>query len=128
MTNSDQLYKIFSLLGTPTIEDQSFVTDDKALEYLSLFKTKQRVDFTERFKGISPHGTDLLDKLLQFNPFFRISLDDAIKHPFFDNVRKSNDFTHQIKGTKVSLDFESQDLNLKQLRALFIEELSNYDQ
>ena len=128
MTNSDQLYKIFSLLGTPTMEDQSFVTDEKALEYLSLFKTKQRVDFTERFKGISAHGTDLLDKLLQFNPFFRISLDDAIKHPFFDNVRKSNDFTHQIKGTNVSLDFESQDLNLKQLRALFIEELSNYDQ
>ena len=71
------------------------------------------MDFAKRFKGISPHGTDLLDKLLQFNPFFRISLDDAIKHPYFDNVRKSNDFTHQIKGTSVLLDFENQDLNLQ---------------
>jgi len=38
MTKNDQLYKIFSLLGTPQDDDMSYVTDEKALEYLSSYK------------------------------------------------------------------------------------------
>lgn len=31
MTKNDQLYKIFSLLGTPQDDDMSYVTDEKAV-------------------------------------------------------------------------------------------------
>lgn len=64
MTKNDQLYKIFSLLGTPNDDDMSFVTDEKAIEYLSSYKKKERTNFNDKFKGISKEGVDLLDKLL----------------------------------------------------------------
>lgn len=37
VTLQDQLNMIFEVLGTPTEKDLSFVTDDKALEYLKSF-------------------------------------------------------------------------------------------
>ena len=33
-SNTDQLAIIFNLIGTPSEDDKSFVTDQKALEYL----------------------------------------------------------------------------------------------
>ena len=64
MTNSDQLSKIFSLLGTPSKEDRSFVTDEKAIEYLGSFKSMSRLNFSERYPGISKDGIDFLENLL----------------------------------------------------------------
>lgn len=36
-SNQDQLAMIFQVIGTPTESDKSFVTDQKALEYLEQF-------------------------------------------------------------------------------------------
>ena len=55
---------IFSLLGTPNKEDVSFVTDDKALRYLSSYQKRDRVDFKERFKGVSKEAIDFLERIL----------------------------------------------------------------
>jgi len=34
-------------------------------------------------------AVDLLNKMLQFNPYFRITVDDALEHELFRKVRKS---------------------------------------
>lgn len=31
---------------------------------------------------------DLLNKMLVFNPYFRVSVDEALNHPFFRKVKK----------------------------------------
>jgi hypothetical protein len=36
---------IFEVLGSPTEEDKSFVTDLKALDYLESFGQKKRINF-----------------------------------------------------------------------------------
>ena len=38
-------------------------------------------------KDASAKALDLLDKMLQFHPLKRISVDDALAHPYFDSVR-----------------------------------------
>lgn len=112
------------MLGTPSEEDRSFVTDQKAIDYLSSYKVMARVDLGKKFPGISKEGIDFLDKLLQFNPFFRLSLDEAINHPFFKDFKKDSGKT---KGSKVKLDFEDEDLDLNELRKLFKKELKHYE-
>ena len=64
MTNQDQLFKIFQVLGTPNEQDLTFVTDEKAIEYLGSFQSMPRLKFTERYPGISKHGIDFLESLL----------------------------------------------------------------
>lgn len=78
----DQLSMIFEVLGSPNEEDCAFVTDEKATRYLTSFKQCEREDLGNRYKGATVEALDLLNKMLQFNPFFRISVDEALEHPF----------------------------------------------
>lgn len=75
-SSTDQLYIIFQKLGTPSEDDRSFVTDQKAVEYLDAYPQMDRVDFHEVYKGGGDDAIDFLDKLLQFNPYFRITIDE----------------------------------------------------
>lgn len=36
---------------------------------------------------ISPHARDLIDRFLNNDPKERISLDDALRHPWFDQLK-----------------------------------------
>ena len=47
--------------------------------------------------------------MLQFNPFFRISVEEALDHPLFAKVRKAD---KEYSATeKVTIEFEEQTLN-----------------
>lgn len=75
-SSTDQLYIIFQKLGTPSEDDRTFVTDQKAIEYLDAFPPMERVDMHDIYKGGGDEALDLLDKFLQFNPYFRITIDE----------------------------------------------------
>jgi len=74
---------IFAVIGTPTETDKSFVTDQKALEYLETFQHQSKIDLVSKYPGSSPEAIDFLNRVLVFNPYFRISLNDCLEHPLF---------------------------------------------
>jgi mitogen-activated protein kinase 1/3 len=113
---------IFKVIGTPSEEDMSFVTDQKAIEYLKSFSFIDRMDLSHKYPAATSEAIDFLNQTLVLNPFFRISLDDAIKHPLFDKVR--NKEAEHIQGHHVSLEFEKQLLDIQSLRKLYISEIS----
>ena len=102
----------------------SFVTDQKALEYIQGFKDIEPVDLRLKYPGATENAIDFLQKILLFNPFFRMTIPDAIAHPLFDNVRGTK--AEKYSGKPISLSFESQNLDKKTLRALFLEEIKTY--
>jgi len=63
------------LIGSPTDDDKSFVTDHKALEYLESFPWTGRVDLNLKYPGAPAEAIDFLNRILVFNPYFRMSLD-----------------------------------------------------
>ena len=118
-STNDQLAVIFNVIGTPSEEDISFVTDQKAIEYLKSFNYIGRIDLQAKYPGATEEAIDFLNRALVLNPFFRISLDEAIKHPMFDKVR--NNGAEKIQGTYVNLEFEKTKLDINKLRDLFID-------
>lgn len=113
---------IFAIIGTPAEEDASFVTDQKALEYLLTFQHVPKADLAAKYPGSSPEALDFLNKVLVFNPYFRISLKECLDHPLFSSVR--NIERENVATVPVTLEFEKEDLNRDKLRQLILHESS----
>lgn len=64
VAKDDQLAMIFEVLGSPTEEDISHITDSKAINYLKSFKDIPRLDLSKKYPGSSESSIDLLDKML----------------------------------------------------------------
>lgn len=118
VARDDQLAVIFDVLGTPVEEDISYVTDAKAIGYLKSFTPNERVNFATKYPGANAEGVDLLNRMLQFNPYFRVSVDEALAHPFFTRVRKPH--KEKLADTQIVLDFETETLDRSRLRELFV--------
>ena len=124
-SSTDQLNVIFDVIGTPSEEEASFVTDAKAIEYLKTFTTRTRVDFRDLYPAATKDAIDLLNRMLVFNPYFRITVNDAIANPFFESVRDRA--KEALTAEPVALAFEKEgDLEAPRLRELFLEEVAYY--
>ena len=77
----------------------------------------ERIDFSKKYPGATPEGVDLLNRMLQFNPYFRLTIDEALAHPFFTKVKKPH--KEVLSDVKISLDFETEHLDRDKLRELF---------
>lgn len=82
------------------------------------------MNLSEKYPGAPTEAIDFLNKCLVFNPFFRITLHDAIAHPLFDKVRGTK--SEKITGEPFDLEFESLNLDNKTLRKLFMKEIMHY--
>ena len=123
----DQMNIIFDIIGTPSEKEYEFVTDNVAIDYLKTFDYRQKRNFKEYYPGANNAAIDLLEKMLKFNPYHRISIDQCIKHPYLID---SPDKTEDVPPMKqISLDFQfdfEKKLDKKKLRVLFLEEIDLY--
>ena len=101
------------------------MTDAKAIGYLKSFTPNERMNMQNKYPGASPEGVDLLNRMLQFNPYFRISVDEALAHPFFTRVRKPH--KERESEVQVVLEFETETLDRTRLRELFVSIILDFE-
>jgi len=85
----------------------------------------KREDLQAKYPGSPPEAIDFLEKILVFNPYFRISLDKCFEHPLFQKVRKES--IENVKGQPVVLEFEKEELTKERMRELMNLEISHYN-
>lgn len=58
--------------------------------------------------------------MLQFNPYFRITIEEALNHPFFSKIRRQE--KEMEAESKIIIDFDQTEevLDRKKLRQLFL--------
>jgi len=77
-----QMNLIFGVLGTPSKSDLDFITNDRALEYIKSLEKKAKIPFSKIYPKANPLALDLLEKMLTFSPTKRISVEEALSHPY----------------------------------------------
>ena len=86
-SETDQLKKIFLIMGTPT---ENYASSLRELPEWGVgennFEVNKPQNFKELFPTLDAEGLDLLQKFLQLEPEKRISAEEALKHPFFDDI------------------------------------------
>jgi len=72
------------VLGSPSREDLNCIINEKARAYLVSLPEKKQVPWKSLYARADERALDLLDKMLTFNPNKRISVEDALAHPYLD--------------------------------------------
>lgn len=87
----DQLNHILNILGSPSQEDLNCIINPKAKSYLQTLEKKPKIPWTRLFPDADANALDLLGKMLTFNPNKRITVEEALAHPYFSQYYDPND-------------------------------------
>jgi mitogen-activated protein kinase 1/3 len=86
-----QLTLILDVLGTPTMEDYYGIKSRRAREYIRSLPFKKKIPWKAMFPKTSDLALDLLERLLAFNPVKRITVEEALKHPYLEPYHDPDD-------------------------------------
>ena len=114
--NMKQLDKILEVMGFPADEDLAFVNNEHSLNYLRRLPKKPVVKWEEKLPGANPLALDLLGKMLCFSPEHRITVQEAISHPYFKNFQHLG--SPPVSETKFDWTWDQFELNKDLLQRL----------
>ena len=101
----DQFYIILHKFGTPSEKETSFITNESNLNYIRSFGNIPKTQITQLIRGINKLEEDLLSKMLEFNPYLRISAKDCLDHSYFKNVVDKVAFEPSRNIINIDFDF-----------------------
>lgn len=126
-----QLLLIFQFLGTPSEDELNrCIKSPRAKAYISSLPQFRRLNFErafnnhpnrmKRFGGapINPQGIDLLRRLLVFDPKERLSVEEALEHPYVATYHDANDepITEPIPPNLFDFDKNKEELDIEELK------------
>jgi mitogen-activated protein kinase 1/3 len=85
-----QITLIINILGTPPPESTEG-SGKKSRDFVSSLPYKPKIPFTKLFPKASLLACDLLDHLLQFDPEKRYTVEQALRHPYLEELHCEED-------------------------------------
>ncbi len=85
-----QMRLIIETLGSPEEDDMDFISSPYARKYIASLPRKPKVNFAAIYPNANPLAIDLLERTLVFDPRRRISVDDALAHPYLASLHDSS--------------------------------------
>ena len=83
----DQMQIIIDLIGSPDESEMDKFKDERVKKYLMTLQPKKRKNLKRVFPGSDKNTLCLLSQFLKFDVDKRISVDQALEHPYFRNYR-----------------------------------------
>lgn len=121
----DQLNQILHFLGTPNEETLSRIGSPRAQDYVRNLPHMPRVSFQSLFPNANPDALHLLDRMLAFDPSSRISVEEALEHPYLHIWHDASD--EPAAPTKFDFGFEVVE-DVQEMRKMILDEVSRFRQ
>jgi len=116
----DQLNHILNIIGSPSDDDLRCIQNERARGYLINLPKKQKITFDKLFDKADPAALDLLEKMLTFNPNRRITVEEALSHPYLRQYYDPDD--EPICECPFTIEFENDELPKEELKKLIFSE------
>ncbi|XP_039070957.1 mitogen-activated protein kinase homolog MMK1-like [Hibiscus syriacus] len=114
-----QLRLLIELIGTPS-EDELGCLNENARRYIQQLPVYHRQSFTEKFPIVHPLAIDLVEKMLTFDPRLRITVGDALAHPYLSSLHDLSDEPECM--TPFTFDVDQHALTEEQMKELIYQE------
>lgn len=120
----DQLNQILLILGTPKESTLTKIGSIRAQNYVRSLPLMRRVPYSDLFPQANPLALDLLEKMLTLDPYQRITVEDALNHPYLAIWHDPRD----EPVCQVKFDFKSFENvdSIEEMKQLIIEEVKNF--
>jgi len=119
-----QLSLIISTLGSPEPNSEKHFQHS---ELVAAQPFKPKIPFSELFPDHPPSAWDMLDKLLAFDPDDRMTVEEALKHPYMEELHCEEDEPACPALDLEDFDWETAKVKREHLRLLIHDEIcSNY--
>ena len=96
----------------------------KARTYLQSLQQKPKLPWTQLMPDADLNALDLLGKMLTFNPNKRITVEEALAHPYFGQYYDPAD--EPVAEEPFTFEMELDDLPRERLKVLVFEEADNF--
>lgn len=123
----DLMHMITNLIGNPDKDLISKIDDKDNQKFMMELPKRKGQDFNELFKAAkNPDAVDLLQKMLMFDPDKRITILDALKHPFMAKYHDPNDEPIGEAVSAYDFDYELFSLRTSEYKELLFNEIKLY--
>jgi serine/threonine protein kinase len=124
--SSNQIQLIVDVLGYPDDSVLGKIRSEKARSYLERLPKRKPADFSILFPIASNVACDLLRGLLSFDPDERLTVNQAIQHPYLDTLHCMEDEPVGDPLSKLDYAFEHHFLTANEYRELLLMEIAKY--
>jgi len=119
-----QINRIIEILGSPDEEDIRAIHNDMARQYIRSLGKRPKIPWERIFGSINPLAINLLERMLVFNPLKRITVEEALAHPYLSYFRDEED--EPTLDSPFSFDFEKHELVKDAYKELVFKEMLYY--
>lgn len=120
-----QITLILDVLGTPTIEEFAGISSKRSRDYIRSLPFRRRKPFSTLYPNASPEAVDFLTKTLTFDPKTRLTVEQALEHPYLEAYHDPSDepSTTPISPDFFAFDLEKDELSRDELKELLYREI-----
>ncbi|KAL3695750.1 hypothetical protein R1sor_009826 [Riccia sorocarpa] len=117
---SHQLRLITELIGSPDDSDLGFVKSETARRSLRQLTRYQRKSLGSEYPSMDPAAVDLIERMLVFDPHKRITVEEALRHPYLACLHDVDDEPecHAL----FNFEFEHPMIPVEQIKELILKE------
>ncbi|KXN89332.1 Mitogen-activated protein kinase [Leucoagaricus sp. SymC.cos] len=119
---------ILDVLGTPTLDEFYAITTRRSRDYIRALPFRKKRPFVQIFPNANELAVDFLTKTLTFDPKKRITVEEALAHPYLEAYHDPDDepVAPPLDPEFFDFDLHKDDISREQLKELLYEEIMSF--
>ncbi|KAK4047694.1 mitogen activated protein kinase [Microbotryomycetes sp. JL201] len=123
-----QLQMILDVTGTPTIDEFQAISSKRSRDYLRTMTPRKKVPISVIYPGATAEACDLIERCLTFDPKKRITVEQALAHPYLAAYHDPEDEpgVPPLEPSFFDFDLQKETMGRTQLKRLLYEEVYRF--
>ncbi|EGF98645.1 uncharacterized protein MELLADRAFT_73553 [Melampsora larici-populina 98AG31] len=123
-----QLTLILDVLGTPTLDEFYAINSRRSRDYIRALPFRKKRPFTAIYPNASALAIDFLNKTLTFDPKKRLTVEEALQHPYLEAYHDPEDepVAPPLDEDFFAFDRQKDDISREELKRLLFEEIESF--